>query len=1026
MKNILVIGSGPIVIGQAAEFDYAGTQGCLALKELGYRVVLVNPNPATIMTDSNIADRIYLEPITTQSLTQIIRKEKIEGILPSLGGQTGLNAAMELAKSKVLDQYNVKLLGTSFNTIAKAEDRKLFKELMEELNIPVPDSLIVEDIESGIYFSKEVGYPLIIRPAYTLGGSGGGKASNEEELKEIIASGLLMSPVHQVLIEKDISGYKEIEFEVMRDRSGDKMVICTMENMDPVGIHTGDSIVFAPIQTMRAQEIEMLREASFKIMDAIDLQGGCNVQFAFSPKSNSYYVIEINPRVSRSSSLASKATGYAIAKMTAYISVGKLLKDMEHPIIEGVSANVEPTIDYVVCKIPRWAFDKFKTADRSLGTQMKATGEVMALGQTKEQAFLKAIRSLETGHRDLLDIPMDNKSEKELINLLINPTDERIFVLASCIRKGMDIETLHQYTQMDTFYLEMLKDIVAAENADDKRKHYLGYKTNLPYSYRKVDGSSGLRNSKAAYYYSVPYPSEENIISDKEKIIILGSGPIRIGQGVEFDYATVHCVKTVQELGYEAIVINNNPETVSTDFEVSDKLYFEPLTFEDVMEVVNIEKPLGVMVQFGGQTAINLASSLQKAGVNILGTSLESLEKSEDRDKFTQVLDSLNIPYPTGATATNISSLIKKAESIGYPVLVRPSFVIGGESMRIVHSTQELQEHSKNLNFTHPVLVDKYVLGKEVEVDVICDGTNVLIPGIMEHIEKAGVHSGDSMAIYPPISLSKEEIDTIVDISKNICLKLRIKGLLNIQFIIQDKTVYVIEVNPRASRTIPFLSKITGISIAKLATKAILGIPLTQMGLIDNAPGYHVKAPVFSFAKLRSVDAFLSPEMKSTGEVMGSDIRLENALYKAFIASGYSFDNKGSVLLTINDEDKEEAVSIASRLEALGIDIVATKGTHTFLKDKGIFSTCVGKVKEDGSIIDVLKEGNLQFILNTGDFEKNTAKDGFMIRRVAVEQAIPLLTSLDTAEALLQVLEAKMNRPWVMGGNNDTQFKDTI
>ena len=1027
--KICVIGSGPIVIGQAAEFDYAGTQACLSLKEEGYEVVLINSNPATIMTDTDIADKVYIEPLTLESITQILRIEKVDALLPSLGGQTGLNMALELSEAGVLDSLNIKLLGTDLTAIKKAEDRELFKNLMLELGEPIPQSAIVHTVEEAVASVKAIGYPVIVRPAFTMGGSGGGRCENEEALIDIVAKGLMLSPVSQCLVEQDISGYKEVEYEVIRDSKGNAMVICTMENFDPVGVHTGDSIVFAPAQTLSDKEIQILRDSALRIIGALGIEGGCNVQYAFDPHSFNYYVIEVNPRVSRSSALASKATGYPIAKITAKIAVGKTLDALDNPINPQTKAFFEPVLDYVVAKIPRWPFDKFERADRSLGTQMKATGEVMSMGSTLEEALLKAVRSLELGIDHLELKKFKDYDDTSLSKLLMKPTDERLFVIAECFRRGYEIEDIFALTKIDRFFLSKIQHIIALEkdllNPNIKKygfsNSYLkrhGVSNSAKPVFKMVDSCSAMYDVRTPYFYSTFGSENESVVSDRKRIVVLGSGPIRIGQGVEFDYATVHCVKAIQDMGYEAIIINNNPETVSTDFELADKLYFEPLTFDDVMNVIDLEKPEGVIVQFGGQTAINLAQDLQDAGVKIIGTSLEDINKAEDRKLFTKFLDDLDILQPLGDSAQDEEALIEIAQRIGYPVLIRPSFVLGGQSMKIVYDEENLRLHIHELSFKHPVLIDRYVLGTELEIDAICDGESVLMPGIMEHIEKSGVHSGDSFAVYPPRNINAQIIDQVVDITTKIALGLKTRGLVNIQFIVEDDKVFVIEVNPRASRTVPFLSKVTGIPMAKWATQAALGKPLERSGLVDFVPGYHVKAPVFSFAKLRRVDTVLSPEMKSTGEVMGSDMDYSKALYKAFIGSGYSFKQVGSVLLTVADHDKPKILPLVAKLDALGFKFLATKNTAKFLNEQGYQVDYVDKLKgqNQGNILDVIRDSNLNFIINTVSSQSLEVSDGMLIRRVASEQGVPLFTSLDTASALIEVLASFMMRPWLMKG----------
>lgn len=1030
IKRILVIGSGPIVIGQAAEFDYAGTQACLSLREEGYEVVLINSNPATIMTDAEIADKVYIEPLTKDFVIQILKKERIDAILPNLGGQTGLNLAVELYESKVLEDLNIQLLGTSVEAIKKAEDRELFKQLMTELQEPIPESGIVHSLSQALATAETIGYPVIVRPAYTLGGTGGGRCENAEVLTSIVEQGLMLSPVHQCLIEQDISGFKEIEYEVIRDHQDNALIVCTMENFDPVGIHTGDSIVFAPALTLTDVEIQMLRDSALKIIRALGIEGGCNVQFALDPNSYQYYVIEVNPRVSRSSALASKATGYPIAKITAKIAVGLTLKEMLNPVTQSTKALFEPSIDYIVTKIPRWPFDKFVHGDRRLGTQMKATGEVMALGRTFAESLLKAVRSLELG-LDHLDLPlMRHWSDDQLIQELVKPTDQRLFAVAEALRRNFLIEDLFILTKIDRLFLNELQHIIQLEQnlSDDNlliAKQYgfsdsylasRGFKHHLKPVYKMVDTCAGEFDSVTPYFYSTYDQENESVVSDRQKVVVLGSGPIRIGQGVEFDYATVHCVKAIQAMGYEAIIINNNPETVSTDFELADKLYFEPLTLEDVLHVCTLEQPLGVVVQFGGQTAINLAEGIEAAGFHILGTSLQDINIAEDRKLFEQKMHDLGILQPQGSSASDPETLCQIAATIGYPVLIRPSFVLGGQSMRIIDNETTLRHHLKTLSFQHPVLIDRYVFGTEAEVDAICDGETVLIPGIMEHIEKSGVHSGDSMAIYPAQSLSDHVIKEIERITIACAQGLNTIGLMNIQFIIQDEQVYVIEVNPRASRTVPFLSKVTGIPMAQRATEAMLGKKLnTTSGLAPISAGYHVKAPVFSFAKLRRVDTYLSPEMKSTGEVMGSDETLDKALYKAFIASGHHFNMNGKVLLTVADEHKPAALFLAKQLTHLGFELIATENTAKYLTNHGLPVLTIAKVSDQKpNIIDLMHTKNINFIINTVSGQSDAMTDGFLIRRIAVEQGIPLFTSLDTAQILIQVFQSQIMVPWEM------------
>ena len=1047
ISKILVIGSGPIIIGQAAEFDYAGTQACLALREEGYEVVLVNSNPATIMTDREIADKVYIEPITYEFLARILRKEQPDAILPTLGGQTGLNMAMELSKSGILEELGIELLGTKLSAIDQAEDRDLFKQLMEDLNQPIPESTIINSVDAAVDFANEIGYPVIVRPAFTLGGTGGGMCNNEEELRQIAENGLTLSPVTQCLIERSIAGFKEIEYEVMRDSADNAIVVCNMENFDPVGIHTGDSIVFAPSQTLSDIEYQMLRDASLSIIRALKIEGGCNVQLALDPNSFNYYVIEVNPRVSRSSALASKATGYPIAKLAAKIAVGLTLDEMKNPVTGTTYAEFEPALDYVVAKIPRWPFDKFETGERLLGTQMKATGEVMAIGRNIEESLLKAVRSLEIGCIHVEVPELSQVDDALLMNRIVKAQDDRLFYLAEALRRGFTIEELHQMTKIDLFFLDKLLHIIEIEQQlketikdvdtlclakqngfADKKIAELWQMTmeevrqfrlanQIKPVYKMVDTCAAEFESSTPYFYSTYEFENESIRSPKDSVLVLGSGPIRIGQGVEFDYAAVHSVKAIQKAGYEAVIMNSNPETVSTDFSISDKLYFEPLTIEDVLNVIELEQPIGVIVQFGGQTAINLAEQLVKNGVNILGTQIEDLDRAENRDLFEQALKDLNIPQPPGDTATNKAEAVEIAKRIGYPVLVRPSYVLGGRAMEIVQNQADLEDYMENAvkaSPEHPVLVDRYLVGKECEVDAISDGKNVLIPGIMEHIERAGVHSGDSMAVYPPQTLSPEQIQTIEDYTKRLAIGLNCVGMMNIQFVIHDDQVYVIEVNPRASRTVPFLSKVTGIPMAQVATRAILGEDLAEMGypngLYPTSENVHIKAPVFSFTKLLKVDTYLGPEMKSTGEVMGSDKNLEKALYKAFEASGLHIPSFGTVLFTIADDSKEEALSLAKRFVEIGFSILATSGTAKYFEQNGIKCKTVAKIHQasEKHVIDYIRDGSLQMVINTMDKNRqNNAEDGFHIRRESVEHGVPLFTSLDTADAILKVMESQ-------------------
>lgn len=1052
LKKILVIGSGPIVIGQAAEFDYAGTQACQALKEEGVEVVLINSNPATIMTDTNMADKVYIEPITLEFVSQIIRQERPDGLLPTLGGQTGLNMAVELARAGVLERENVKLLGTQLTSIEKAEDRDLFRDLMRELEQPVPDSAIITTVDEAMRFAEEIGYPVIVRPAYTLGGTGGGICATEEELLETVASGIRYSPIGQCLIEKSIAGMKEVEYEVMRDANDNCIVVCNMENFDPVGVHTGDSIVVAPSQTLSDREYQMLRSASLKIIRALNIEGGCNVQFALDPQSFQYYVIEVNPRVSRSSALASKATGYPIAKMAAKIALGYTLDEIVNPVTGQTYACFEPTLDYIVSKIPRWPFDKFVHANRKLGTQMKATGEVMAIGRTFEESIQKAVRSLEIGTHRLYLKGTEELDGETLDQRLIQADDERLFLVAEAFRRGYPLQKIQDLSQIDWWFLDKIERLVNFES-DIAAEATLSYETlyeakrlgftdraiaelrakvqpngshltevsvtnfrkenGLRPVYKMVDTCAAEFEASTPYYYSTYETENEVLRTDKEKIVVLGSGPIRIGQGIEFDYSTVHAVWAIQKAGYEAVIINNNPETVSTDFNTSDRLYFEPLFFEDVMNVIEEEKPVGVIVQFGGQTAINLAAPLQAAGVRILGTSLESIDEAEDRKKFEALLSKLNIAQPKGKTVTSVDEAVGTAQSLGYPVLVRPSYVLGGRAMEIVYTDEELLKYmteAVNINPEHPVLIDRYMLGKEVEVDAICDGDTVIIPGIMEHVERAGVHSGDSIAVYPPQHLSAELSEKIVDITIKIAKELKTIGLVNIQFVIYKNEVYVIEVNPRSSRTVPFLSKVTNIPMANVATQCILGTKLKDLGYVDGlwpeSDYVSVKVPVFSFAKLRRVEPTLGPEMKSTGEVMGRDKQYAKALYKGLIGAGMKIPTSGAIIATIADKDKDEAVSLLRGFYHMGYEIVATGGTAAALVEAGIHVTTINKLSEGSpNILDLIRNGKAHFVINTLTKGKEPERDGFRIRREAVENGIVCMTSLDTVSALLTMLE---------------------
>ncbi|QYN50133.1 carbamoyl-phosphate synthase large subunit [Apibacter sp. ESL0404] len=1044
INKILVIGSGPIIIGQAAEFDYAGTQACLALKEEGYKVVLVNSNPATIMTDKEIADKVYMEPLTLDFLQQIIALERPDALLPSLGGQTGLNLAVELAKAGTLAQYDVEIIGTKLSSIEQAEDRDLFKQLMENINEPIAESIIVNDVESSVEFANQIGYPIIVRPAFTLGGTGGGIAENETELREITDSGLKYSPVHQCLIEKSIAGYKEIEYEVMRDANDNAIVVCNMENFDPVGIHTGDSIVFAPSQTLADQEYQLLRNSALKIIRALKIEGGCNVQFALDPSSRDYIVIEVNPRVSRSSALASKATGYPIAKLAAKIAVGLTLDEMKNPVTNTTYACFEPSLDYVVAKIPRWPFDKFQSANRHLGTQMKATGEVMAIGTSIEESLLKAVQSLEIGCLHLTKKDMTPYDPSTLEKKLKNADDERLFLIAEALRNGVSIQKIHEITKIDLFFLAKILHIINIEkevkekpknievlakakkygfsdweiaqlwNKEEKQVYSLRKENSIIPVYKMVDTCAAEFISTTPYFYSTYGIENESVRSDKKKVIVLGSGPIRIGQGVEFDYATVHSVLALKESGYEAIIINSNPETVSTDFSISDKLYFEPLTRESITSIIDLEKPDGVLVQFGGQTAINLAQAAIDAGAKILGTTLEDIDRAEDRKKFEEQLNELNIARPKGDTVFTLEEALHVANSIGYPVVIRPSYVLGGRAMQIVYQDSELERYMKeaiNVHEKQPILIDKYLIGKEIEVDAISDGQNVFVPGIMEHIEKAGVHSGDSIAVYPSQTLTKEEKEEIIRQTQALARGFKIIGLMNIQFVLMSGKIYVLEVNPRSSRTIPFMSKVTGIPLAKIATKAVLGQSLKEQGYAmdcySEPRNIYIKAPVFSFAKLRSVDITLGPEMKSTGEVIGKDTTYERALYKALRAGQINIPILGNAIFTVADKDKAEALPLAKRFYDIGYTIMATEGTAKYFRDYNIPVVEINKIEsEDNNIVKIMQQGKAQFVINTLSNDGTAQEDGFLIRRNAVENSVACFTSLDTTAAVIQVLES--------------------
>ena len=1042
IKKVMVIGSGPIVIGQAAEFDYAGTQACLALKEEGYEVILVNSNPATIMTDTFIADKVYMEPLKLEYVAKIIRYERPDAIVPGLGGQTGLNLAVQLAKKGILEECQVEILGTSFQSIEQAEDREMFKDLCIKLGEPVIPSEIVYSVDEAVEVAKKIGYPVVLRPAFTLGGSGGGFADNEQQLREMMRNALVVSPVHQVLVEKSIKGYKEIEFEVMRDKNDTAIAICSMENVDPVGIHTGDSIVVAPAQTLSNKEFQMLRDSALKLIRALKIEGGCNVQFALDPLSFKYYIIEVNPRVSRSSALASKASGFPIARVTAKVAVGLTLDEI---LIEGTPACCEPAIDYIVTKVARFPFDKFSEASNELGTQMKATGEAMSIGRTIEESLLKALRSLETGVCHLHNKKFDNMSTQDMLAYITRGTDDRIYAIAELLRRGVDRSLIYDRTKIDMLFLEKFCNIIAMERQlaaakGDKQALYeakrLGFGDkfigqlwgmteievfNLRESfdikpvYKIIDSCSGEFDRYIPYFYSTYESENESIVSDRKKIVVLGSGPIRIGQGVEFDYSTVHAIWAIREAGYEAIIINNNPETVSTDYTISDKLYFEPLTVENVMNIIHHEQPEGVIVTLGGQTAINLAKPLVQMGVNIIGTDLEAIDKAEDRKLFEAIMRQVGIPQPQAKAVTEIEDGVAAAEAIGYPVLVRPSFVLGGRAMQIVGNEQALRHYLHNaveINEDSPVLVDKYIMGREAEVDAICDGTDVFIPGIMEHVERTGIHSGDSISVYPSFSLSDDVKQKMIDYTVRLGKAIGIVGLYNIQFIVdsEDK-VYVIEVNPRSSRTVPFLSKSCNVPMAKIATRVMLGHSLKEQGITEvygrERKRFFVKTPAFSFAKIKGIDTYLSPEMKSTGEAIGYDNSMTRALYKSLQASGMDVVNYGTVLVTLADKDKQAALPLVERFYNLGFNIEATKGTADFLRQHGIRTRKLSKLNEGSDdIYRSLCRGHVNYIINTIDLNQhNTRLDGYEIRRAAVENNVTIFTSLETVSVLLQVLE---------------------
>ncbi len=1040
IKKVLIIGSGPIVIGQAAEFDYAGTQACLALKEEGYEVILCNSNPATIMTDTTIADKVYMEPLTLEYIAKILRYERPDAIVPGIGGQTGLNLAMQLEKKGILKECGTKLLGTSSESIERAEDRELFKEMCESIGEPVIPSEITYNLDEAKAAAQDIGYPVVLRPAFTLGGTGGGFANNEQELVEIGMNAFKLSPVHQVLIEKSVKGYKEIEFEVMRDSNDRAITICGMENVDPVGVHTGDSIVVAPILSLNDHDLKMLNDSAIKIIRELKIEGGCNVQFALNPNSSEYFLIEVNPRVSRSSALASKASGYPIARVTAKIAMGMALEDIP---VAGGTAAIEPSLDYIVAKFPRFPFDKFSDAPNTLGTQMKATGEVMGIGSTLEECLLKSVRSLETGVCHFHLAKFDSYTEEELLAYVKEFRDDNVYAVFELLRRGVSIEKIHEVTMVTELFLESYRKIIDMENKLRENKNtvevlkeakvmgisdeYIANVWDMPetdlYKMRKDNGIvpvfkmvDTLHTGKyIAYLYSSYTGENASRLTNKKKIIVLGAGPIRIGQGVEFDYSTVHAVQTIKRAGYEAIIINNNPETVSTDYTTADKLYFEPLTPEDVMAIIDFEKPEGVIASLGGQTAINLAHPLMDRGVKIIGTDCDAIEKAENRDSFEKILKDLNIPQPTGKAVTNIEDGLKAANAIGYPVLVRPSFVLGGRAMQIVSKDEDLRQYLKTaveIDEDKPVLVDKYIQGKEVEVDAICDGKDVFIPGIMELVERTGVHSGDSISVYPTFSISDRVKGIILQYAKKLGLGIGIIGLYNIQFIVDPHdNVYIIEVNPRSSRTVPFLSKATGYSLADIATKVILGKSLKEQGIFELYPEeknrHYVKVPVFSFNKIKGLDAYLSPEMKSTGEAIGYDDKLHRAMFKALTASGMNLQNYGTVLVTLADEDKEEAIPLIRRFYNMGFNIEATSGTAAVLKENGIRTRVRGKISEGSEeILDSIRAGYVSYVINTRAILSGVHyDDGVEIRHCATENNVTIFTSLDTVRVLLDVLE---------------------
>ena len=1044
-KKVLVIGSGPIIIGQAAEFDYAGTQACQSLREEGYEVVLVNSNPATIMTDRDIADRVYIEPISLEFVTEIIRKERPYGVLATLGGQVGLNMAVELSEAGVLKEYNVKLLGTTLEAIKQAEDRELFKEAMKRINQPVPESDIFSDVTEAVEFANRIGYPIIIRPAYTLGGTGGGIAHNEEEMYMIALRGIKLSPIHQILVERSVAGWKEVEYEVMRDRADNCIIVCNMENIDPVGVHTGDSVVVAPSQTLNDIQYQMLRTASVDIIRYLEIEGGCNVQYALDPYSNQYYVIEVNPRVSRSSALASKATGYPIAKVAAKVAIGMTLDEITNAVTGETKACFEPSLDYVVTKFPRWPFEKFNLADRTLGTQMKATGEVMAIDRTLEGSLLKAIRSLEIGldHIELKKIA--HETPEQLIERLQLVDDERLYVIAQALRVGISVEKICYITKINSFFINKIKNIVLVEKdlatngvteanlktakrysfpdqviaryANCSAEEVLAKRNewNIHPTYKYVDTCAAEFEAHTPYYYSAYAKEDEVVPRGENSVIVLGSGPIRIGQGVEFDYCSVHSSWALRKAGMKSIIINNNPETVSTDFDTSDSLYFEPLTVDDVMEIIRKENPVGVIAQFGGQTAINLAGPLAARGVNILGTSVDSIDMAEDRERFDELLAKLEIPRPVGALVTSDEEALEAAKRLQYPLIVRPSYVLGGRAMEIVYNDQELDRYMKEAvvaSKDHPVLIDRYMVGMEVEVDAISDGIDVCIPGIMEQVERAGVHSGDSIAVYPAQHLSEELTEQIVDYTRRIAKGLNVKGVLNIQYIVVNGELHVIEVNPRSSRTVPFISKVTGINMVEYATRIALGETLESLGLptglVPARPHVAVKAPVFSFSKMGLVEIALGPEMKSTGEVMGIGRTYADALFKAIHGANMRIPDKGNILMTVADRDKEEAARLAKGFIDLGYHIMATGGTGRYFTEHGVDCTVVNKISEGNpNCADFIREGKVDLMLNTLTYGKKPEREGFQLRRLAVEMGVPCLTSLDTAREVLHVVASR-------------------